>query len=97
MYPSLIAVKLDMVASDIARCRQQMTEARTAVASVYNKLTGIPTAYSEMISSINDAAYTGANALAQKDQLSKLTTEFVALASAVEAAQAALTTGVTEY
>lgn len=97
MTTSLIIVKLDMAASDIAGCRQKMTEARAAVTAVYNKLAAIPTTYGEMISSINDAAYTGDLAKVQKAQLAALVTEFTALASAVEAAQAALTTGVTEY
>ena len=97
MTTSLIVVKLDMVSSDIARCRQQMTEARAAVASVYAKLAAIPTAYGEMIASINDAAYTGALADVQKSQLAALVTEYMDLSVSVTAAQNALTTGVTEY
>jgi hypothetical protein len=97
MNTSLIVVKLDMVSSDIAGCRQKMTEARAAVTSVYNKLAAIPTAYAEMITAINDVGYTGALADVQKAQLAALVTEFTALATAVEAAQTALTSGVTEY
>ena len=97
MTTSLIVVKLDMVSSDIAGCRQKMTEARAAVTAVYNKLAAIPTAYSDMIASINDPLYTGALADVQKSQLAALVAEFTALATAVTAAQTALTTGVTEY
>jgi hypothetical protein len=97
MNPSLIVVKLGMVSSDIAGCRQKMTEARAAVASVYAKLSGIPSAYGEMITAINNPAYTGDLAKVQKNQLALLTAEFVALAAAVEAAQSALTANVTEY
>jgi len=97
MNTSLIVVKLDMVSSDIAGCRQKMTEARAAVTAVYNKLAAIPTAYGDMIASINDPAYTGALADVQKAQLAALVTEFTALATAVTAAQTSLTTGVTEY
>lgn len=97
MTTSLIVVKLDMVSSDIAGCRQKMTEARAAVTSVYNKLAAIPTAYGEMISSINAAEYTGALADVQKSQLAALVAEYTALANAVTLAQAALTTDVTEY
>jgi len=97
MTTSLTVVKLDMVSSDIAGCRQKMTEARAAVTSVYTKLAAIPTTYGEMIASINDPAYTGALADVQKAQLAALVAEYTALATAVTAAQTALTTGVTEY
>ena len=97
MTTSLIVVKLDMVSSDIAGCRQKMTEARAAVKAVYDKLAAMPNAYSDMIASINDANYTGALADVQKAQLAALVSEFTALASAVTSAQTALTTGVTEY
>ena len=97
MTTSLIVVKLDMVSSDIAGCRQKMTEARAAVTSVYNKLAAIPTAYGEMIAAINDPAYTGALADVQKSQLAALVAEFTALANAVVDAQTALTLNVTEY
>jgi hypothetical protein len=95
---SLITVQLDMAASDIAGARQKMSEARAAVLYVNNLLTAIPTKYGEMIAAVNGAGYDAdANGSAQKALLAKLTTEFTALQVAVAAAQAALTTGVTEY
>lgn len=97
MTTSLIVVKLDMVSSDIAGCRQKMTEARAAVTSVHNKLAAIPANYGEMITSINDPAYTGALADVQKAQLTALVAEYTALATAITAAQTALSDGVTEY
>jgi hypothetical protein len=95
---SLITVHLGMAASDIAGARQKMTEARAAVLYVNNVLTGIPTKYGDMIAAVNGAGYDAdADGAANKALLGKLVAEFTALQTAVAAAQAALTTGVTEY
>jgi hypothetical protein len=95
---SLIEVHLAMAASDIARARQQMTEARTAVTSVNTALGNIPNKYAEMIAAVNAAGYDAdANGAANKALLAKLVTEFGALQTAVASAQSALTSGVTEY
>jgi hypothetical protein len=97
--PSLVTVHLAMVAEDIAGCRQKMTEARVAVSSYNTALNAIPTKYANLLETVNDANYGGTNAdqLANKAKLAALTAEFQALQPAVAAAQAALTSGVTEY
>lgn len=93
---SEIKAGLDEIAGVIAQNRKVLTQAKQAMTDRDTNLEDIPGKYSEIIASINIYTPDGAFETLAKDELSKLTAEFIALRTDAQAAIAALST-LTEF
>lgn len=87
---SEVKAGLDTVAQTITQERQRLTNAQAAVLRAFNTLFSLPTTHAAVITEIN--GYTGSDpfVLLAKDELAKLTTEFIVLRDAADAANVAL-------
>jgi hypothetical protein len=90
MAISNVKAALDDIAQSIRTERQAMTNAKARIATGQNNLNALPTTFQEAIAEIT--AYEGVDAFEalSKDELAKLTTEFLSLVSDADAAVTAL-------
>jgi hypothetical protein len=81
-----VSTELQEVRDEIFNIRARLHTARLALSSCAAELANIPNEYADLISTVNDAAYTGdAFKNANKAELVALTAEFVPLRSRAEA------------
>lgn len=84
------------VSTIIVNVRSVLTRAKIAMSSSVSELNSIPTTFSSIIAEINSYTPTGAFETLAKDELSKLTAEFIALRNAAQDAVTALSS-ITEF
>ena len=86
---SEVKAGLDDIARDIRAKRAAVDSAKEALESVITDLDSIPTTYADAIAQIGELG-TDPSDVVYKDELSKLTTEFVALRASANGAVAVL-------
>jgi ABC-type transporter Mla subunit MlaD len=88
--PSEVKAGLDEVAQQIRASIQDRQTAKEQLQAAKDRLDGLGTNYADVITTIQGYTPTGAFESLAKDEFAKLTTEFQALASALDTAIAAL-------
>lgn len=81
---SEVKTALDGIAKTIAGSISARAKVKAALLAARNQLAALPTKYADELAEINGYTPTGAFETLTKDELSKLTTEFLALKTAIE-------------
>ena len=87
---SEVKAALDAVAGMISSSIRQRTQIKVGLLAARNQLANLPTQHSAAITEINGYTPTGAFETLAKDELAKMTTEFLALKTALETELTAL-------
>lgn len=85
---SQVKTGLDAVSAAIVRARERMVTAKATAAEVSDALAALPTAYGGVISTVNGYGDADAFEVQAKAELAKLTAEFQALKTIVDAVAA---------
>ena len=96
MSISTVKAGLDDIAQSIRTEKQAMTNAKARISTGRNNLIALATVHAEIITEIQTYVGTDAFEALSKDELAKLTTEFIALRDGAAAAETALS-GITEF
>lgn len=94
---SEVKTGLDKIATAIRTCRTRLAEAKENIKKQKSNLDNLPSTYADVISEISGYTPTGAMEALSKDELSKLTTEYQALLSEINALDTWITGNVTEF
>ena len=76
---SEVKAGLDEISAMIKICRKRLTEAKASASTQVAKLNNIPTQFSNILATINAFTPDGTFEELSKDELAKMTTEFLAL------------------
>lgn len=87
---SEVKAGLDDIAQRIREAINNMTAAKVRLQTAKDDLAALPTDYGDVVATINGYTPTGALETLAQDELAKLTAEFVALSSSIDAAIASL-------
>ena len=93
---SEVKTNLDRIAAVIDNTKRTLAKSKNAIAYARAELGNVPTVYSDTIDTVNGFAPTGAVETLAKDELSKLTVDFLALRDAAQDAETYLNT-ITEF
>lgn len=90
MSISTVKAALDAIAESIVKERTAIIKVKNSLGNVKSNLAALPSLYEAEIGEINGYVPTGPYETLAKDELAKLTAEFITVSSAVDNAIAAL-------